>query len=170
MFVTILALTAWRLPSSSSWGAAVWTFAVRDMLFSDPYTMLCCWCVGSLHVFHPPWLASSFVVQKHNIGVVGREAEKMLLMTKYRSGWRFASMAKKDRLSTTWQEWVVLFDIVFNRALDQFLHGDVYSGELPVFARYGRDQRSMWSVFNKKCSRGERENISTQRMHIYEFA
>ena len=88
MFVTILALTAWRLTSSSSWGAAVWTFAVRDMIFSDPHTMLCCWCVGSLHVFHPPWLASSFVVQKHNIGVVGREAEKMLLMTKYRCGWR----------------------------------------------------------------------------------
>ena len=60
---------------------------------------------------------------------------------------------------------------VFNRALDQCLDGDVYSGELPVFARYGRDQRSMWSVFNKKCSRGERKYLhTTQRMHINEFA
>ena len=61
---------------------------------------------------------------------------------------------------------------VFNRALDQCLDGDVYSGELPVFARYGRDQRSMWSVFNKKCSRGgERKYIRTaKRMHTYEFA
>ena len=66
---------------------------------------------------------------------------------------------------------IVLFAFVFNRALDQCLDGDVYSGELPVFARYGRDQRSMWSVFNKKCSRGERKYLRTaQRMHIHEFA
>ena len=135
---------------------------------------MCCWCVGSLHVFHPPWLASSFVVQKHNIGVVGREAEKMLLMTKYRSGWRFASMTKKidcKQPESSLEEWIVLFAFVFNRALDQCLDGDVYSGELPVFARYGRDQRSMWSVFNKKCSRGERKYLHTaQRMHIHKFA
>ena len=135
---------------------------------------MCCWCVGSLHVFHPPWLASSFVVQKHNIGVVGREAEKMLLMTKYRCGWRTEVCIHDEKR--------LIVNIL--RGMISFVCFCLQSCSWSVPWRWCVFRRiacfcSIWPGPAKhvKCLQqemlegGERKYLRTaQRMHIHEFA